>query len=171
MYAHEQAARPDFLVEAWRASSEALALQKRMDDIHSGQGSIANYEAFHVKEADFWENLGFYQQANGLVQTYELFKRQIKVYVRNPLMSTSRYIAAICVALFFGGAFYNQGRNVGGYDAKSAEGFAVKLMVPGFGSAAIAYCMLLATSSFLSRTASKHNSILNRVREEKVILP
>ena len=143
LYAHEQAARADFLIDAWRASSEALALQKRMDDIHSGQGSIANYEAFHVKEADFWEGIGFYQQARGTTQIYELFKRQLRVYWRNPIMSVSRYIAAIGVSLFFGGAFYQLRRNVGGYDARAAEGFAVKSMVPGFGSAAIAYCKKL----------------------------
>jgi hypothetical protein len=54
-------------------------------------------------------------------------------------MSTSRFIAGAVTAVFFGGAFFNLGKNAGGYDAKCAEGFAYMLMVPGFGSAAIAY--------------------------------
>jgi hypothetical protein len=61
------------------------------------------------------------------------------IYVRNPIMSISRLIAGICVGLFFGGAFWNLQRNIGGYEARSSEGFAYKLMVPGFGSAAISY--------------------------------
>jgi len=69
----------------------------------------------------------------------QLLKRQFLVYIRNPIMSTSRFIAGICVALFFGGAFFQLGLNAGGFDARCAEGFAFKLMVPGFGSAAIAY--------------------------------
>jgi DNA-binding GntR family transcriptional regulator len=85
------------------------------------------------------DRLGFYQQAPLYVQFWELLKRQVVVYIRNPIMSTSRFIAGICTALFFGGAFWQLGRTAGGYDARCAEGFAYKLMVPGFGSAAIAY--------------------------------
>jgi hypothetical protein len=79
------------------------------------------------------------RQPKGYIQFWELLKRQIVVYLRNPIMSTSRFIAGVCTALFFGGAFWQLGRNAGGYDARCAEGFAYKLMVPGFGSAAIAY--------------------------------
>jgi hypothetical protein len=79
------------------------------------------------------------RQPKGYVQFWELLKRQVTVYLRNPIMSTSRFIAGVCTALFFGGAFWQLGRNAGGYDARCAEGFAYKLMVPGYGSAAIAY--------------------------------
>jgi hypothetical protein len=83
--------------------------------------------------------MGFYQQAPLYIQFWELLKRQVMIYVRNPVMSISRLLAGICVALFFGGAFWNLQRNIGGYEARASEGFAFKLMVPGFGSAAIAY--------------------------------
>ena len=52
-------------------------------------------------------------------------------------------MAAILVGLFCGGAFFNQDNGFYGHVGKDALGFTVTLMVPGFGSAAIAYCRFM----------------------------
>ncbi|KAI9007677.1 hypothetical protein DFJ74DRAFT_711926 [Hyaloraphidium curvatum] len=139
IYADALAAQPDRLIEAWEGSAERTILDKKVEAIHSGQGSINDVVAKADEVPTFGDRLGFYQQAPVWVQFWQLLKRQVLVYLRNPIMSTSRFIAGIFTALFFGGAFWQLGRNVGGYDARCAEGFAYKLMVPGYGSAAIAY--------------------------------
>ena len=88
-------------------------LDKKVEAIHSGQGSI-NEVVARTDTAPSWKDrLGFYHQAPIWVQIWQLFKRQFVVYLRNPIMSTSRFIAAICTALFFGGAFFQLGRNAG----------------------------------------------------------
>ncbi|KXS20280.1 P-loop containing nucleoside triphosphate hydrolase protein [Gonapodya prolifera JEL478] len=140
IYAEAQAANPDRLIEAWDKASEKAILDKAIDAIHSGQGSIAHYKPIGTDELPtFWDDLGFYQQASGWVQFRELFKRQMIVYLRNSIMSTSRLFAAIATAMFFGFAYLKLERNIAGGFAKAAELFALKLMTPGFGSAAIAY--------------------------------
>ncbi|KXS21193.1 hypothetical protein M427DRAFT_51455 [Gonapodya prolifera JEL478] len=140
IYADAQAANPDKLIEAWEKSTEKEILDKAIIAIHSGEGSIKNYKPIGTdEESGFWEKLGFFQQAPGLVQIKQLLLRQTKVYLRNPIMSTSRFIAALVVALFFGFAFFKLDRSYGGSSGKIAELFALKLMTPGFGSAAIAY--------------------------------
>ena len=139
IYADSLAAQPDRLIEAWKTSAESQMLQKKVEAIHSGQGSINEVVARADANPGLADKMGFFHKAPFYLQFWELFKRQMIVYIRNPIMSTSRFIAAICVALFFGGAFWNLQRTAGGYDARCAEAFAFKLMVPGFGSAAIAY--------------------------------
>ncbi|KAI9006389.1 hypothetical protein DFJ74DRAFT_389544 [Hyaloraphidium curvatum] len=138
IYADAMAAQPDRLIEAWEASDEKNILSKKVEAIHSGQGSI-NEVVARVEEPSFADRLGFYQNAPLYIQFWQLLKRQMLVYFRNPVMSLSRLIAAVVVGLFFGGAFWQLPRTIGGYANKATEGFAVKLMVPGFGSAAIAY--------------------------------
>jgi hypothetical protein len=54
-------------------------------------------------------------------------------------MSVGRLIAGISVALFFGVAFFQLQRNLGGYEGRAAVMFSYKLMTAGFGSAAMAY--------------------------------
>ncbi|KAI9024560.1 hypothetical protein DFJ74DRAFT_705299 [Hyaloraphidium curvatum] len=139
IYADALAAQPDKLIEAWEASSEATILDKKVDAIHSGQGSIAEVVTRADAQEGVLERLGFYHQAPFYVQLWELAKRQVLVYARNPVMSVSRIIAGIVVALFFGGAFFNLQRNIGGYEGRTAEGLSYKLITAGFGSAAIAY--------------------------------
>lgn len=139
IYADALAAQPDRLIECWRTAPEATILQKKVEAVHSGQGSINEVVQRADEEPSFWERMGFYHQSHFYTQVWQLLKRQVIIYVRNPVMSTSRFVAGLCVALFFGGAFWNLQRNVGGYEAKAAQGFAFKLMIPGFGSAAIAY--------------------------------
>ncbi len=139
MYADSLAAQPDRLIEAWETATENQILQKKVEAIHSGQGSINDVIVRADTAPTLMDRMGFYQQAPLYIQFWELLKRQVRIYVRNPVMSTSRFIAGIAVALFFGGAFWQLDRNVGGYEARASEGFAFKLMVPGFGSAAIAY--------------------------------
>ncbi|KAI9026198.1 hypothetical protein DFJ74DRAFT_766568 [Hyaloraphidium curvatum] len=139
IYADALAAQPDRLIECWEASQESAILNKKVEAIHSGQGSINEVIAKADTVPTFADRLGFYQQAPVWVQFWQLLKRQVMIYIRNPVMSTSRFVAGAFVGLFFGGAFWNLQRNVAGYEARASEGFAYKLMVPGFGSAAIAY--------------------------------
>ncbi|TPX32917.1 hypothetical protein SmJEL517_g04083 [Synchytrium microbalum] len=158
-YANEQAAQPDFLISSWKASSECAALEKRINDIHSGQGSISNYEAFHLKQATFWESMGFYQLASSRLQFYHLFVRQLTIYWRNPLMSTTRFISAILVGLFCGGAFYGQDSGFYGHVGKGSLGFTITLMVPGFGSAAIAYWLERRKQYYHEEAAGYYNKL------------
>ncbi|TPX37234.1 hypothetical protein SmJEL517_g00984 [Synchytrium microbalum] len=159
VYANEQAARADFLVASWKKSSECVALQKRVNDIHSGQGTINNYEAFHLKQATALESMGFYQLASGRLQFYHLFLRQLRIYWRNPLMSTTRFISAIVVGLFCGGAFYGQTAGFYGHVGKDALGFTITLMVPGFGSAAIAYWLERRKQYYHEEAAGYYNKL------------
>ena len=81
--------------------------------------------------------MGFYQQANFGVQLWQLLYRQILVYLRNPVMSTSRFAAGIVTAVFFGGAFWMLPRNTSGMLSRENEAFAYMLMVPGYGESLI----------------------------------
>jgi hypothetical protein len=140
LYADALAAQPDRLIEAWHGSAEKVQLQKKVEAIHSGQGSIAEVITTADKANEtLIERAGFYHQAPFYTQIWQLFYRQVLIYMRNPVMSTSRLFAAVIVGLFFGGAFWQLQRNVQGYEGRAAEGFSYKLMTAGFGSAAIAY--------------------------------
>ena len=76
IYADSLAAQADRLIEVWQTSPESTMLQKKVEAIHSGQGSINEV----VKRVDdnpgFWEKIGFYHQARFYIQLWILFKRQ-----------------------------------------------------------------------------------------------
>ncbi|KAJ3334175.1 ABC transporter G member 22 [Gonapodya sp. JEL0774] len=119
IYADAQAANPDKLIEAWEKAREKDILEKSVDAIHSGQGSIRNYKPIGLDQQPTWkDNLGFYQQASGVVQIQQLFLRQTRIYIRNPIMSTSRFAAAVFTSIFFGLAFFRLGRS---YSASSGK--------------------------------------------------
>lgn len=160
VYADALAAQPDRLIEAWETSAERTILSKKVEAIHSGQGSINDVVAKADQEPSALERMGFHQQAPFYVQswqvcfsrslidrfgsyahvsTIQLLYRQIKVYLRNPIMSTSRFLAGIVTALFFGGAFWMLPRNTSGFLSRENQAFAYMLMVPGYGSAVVAY--------------------------------
>ncbi|KAI9008474.1 hypothetical protein DFJ74DRAFT_772890 [Hyaloraphidium curvatum] len=134
-YSMALAAQSDKLIQAWQDS----ALVAKVDAIHAGQGSVAELAGRGDAQPGFWERAGFYQVAGFHVQLWELVKRQVVIYFRNPVMSASRLIAGIVVALFFGVAYYQLQRNLGGYEGRAALAFLYKLMTAGLGSAAIAY--------------------------------
>lgn len=139
IYADALAAQPDRLIEAWETSPERTILQKKIEAIHSGQGSINEVVAKADQEPTFLDRIGFHQQAPFYIQFWQVLWRQIRVYIRNPVMSTSRFIAGIVTALFFGGAFWMLPRNTSGFLSRENEAFAYMLMVPGYGSAVVAY--------------------------------
>ncbi|KAJ3338503.1 ATP-binding cassette sub- G member 5 [Gonapodya sp. JEL0774] len=158
IYADAQAANPDKLIEAWEKSNEKDILEKSVAAIHSGQGSIRDYKPIGLDEAETWkDSLGFYQQGTGWQQIKQLFIRQTRIYIRNPVMSTSRLGAAIFTALFFGLAFFRQDRSYGGSGGKISELFALKLMTPGFGSAAIAYWLEKRKQYYHEEAAGYYN--------------
>ncbi|KAI9005695.1 hypothetical protein DFJ74DRAFT_646773 [Hyaloraphidium curvatum] len=139
VYADALAAQPDRLIEAWEGSAERTILSKKVEAIHSGQGSINDVVSKADQTPTFADKMGFYQVAPVWQQFFQLFKRQILVYARNPVMSTSRIISAVIVALFFGGAFFNLPRTLTGMLSRENEIFAYAVMIPGWGSSVIAY--------------------------------
>ncbi|KAI9009271.1 P-loop containing nucleoside triphosphate hydrolase protein [Hyaloraphidium curvatum] len=114
IYATALAAEPDRLADAWESSPERTILQKKVEAIHSGQGSINDVVAKADETPTLLDRLGFYHQAPIWTQFWQLLYRQILVYLRNPIMSTSRFLAAIFTALFFGGAFWQLKRTACG---------------------------------------------------------
>ncbi len=112
-------------------------MDKKIEAIHSGQGSINDVVAKADETVSLSHKMGFYQQANFGIQLWQLFYRQNLVYLRNPIMSTSRFLAGIVTALFFGGAFWMLPRNTSGFLSRENQAFAYMLMVPGYGEYSI----------------------------------
>jgi len=68
VYADALAAQPDRLIEAWENSAERTILQKKVEAIHSGQGSINDVVAKADAEPGVLERMGFFQQAPSYIQ-------------------------------------------------------------------------------------------------------
>jgi hypothetical protein len=105
IYADCLAARPLESHAQWEASTEKALLDKKIDDIHGGQGSIVEAMAAKADRGvganvglssggGFGNAMGFYQVAPWYRQFWELFKRQMIIYSRSLIMSTSRLIGA-----------------------------------------------------------------------------
>jgi ABC-type multidrug transport system ATPase subunit len=61
VYADALAAQPDRLIEAWEGSAERTILQKKVEAIHSGQGSINEVVAKADSDPTLADRMGFYQ--------------------------------------------------------------------------------------------------------------
>jgi hypothetical protein len=139
VYADALAAQPDRLIEAWEGSAERTMLQKKLEVIHSGAGAINEIITAAQPDRTLAYKVGFYQHAAFRIQFWELLKRQVFIYIRNPTIKTSRLIAGICSALFFGRAYFQLANNTAGFLARCLQGYAYKIMVAGYGSTAVAY--------------------------------
>ncbi|KAJ3106086.1 ATP-binding cassette sub- G member 2 [Phlyctochytrium planicorne] len=138
VYAEILAEKPMEMAEAYLQSDLYKENLRKLENIHSQLGSVNLYiSAAKNNKPSFLSSIGFWQQAPLYKQMYWLLMREIKVYTRDPLMSLSRYIAAVSTALFFGFAFYKLGSNVSSYDSKVTLAFAVSLFPPLFTAAAI----------------------------------
>lgn len=138
-YAEALTSQPAMLIKAWRISEAAMRFEKQVKSLHSGQAVVEGLARPNDIKPTIMDRLGFYQQSTFLLQCNHLLRRQLKIYSRNPIMSFSRLLGAVIVGLFLGGAFFNLPRTVAGYDARAAEAFGFLFVLPGFGSAAIAY--------------------------------
>ncbi|KAJ3310131.1 ATP-binding cassette sub- G member 2 [Blyttiomyces sp. JEL0837] len=117
VYAERLAAYPEETVKYYETSTLNQVNKKKIEEIHSGNGSMMEFGTVHVDNntSTAMKNAG------------------------NILMSTSRIIGALIVGLFFGGAFHNTTLNSASYDSRAAMAFGLSLINPLFGVAAIAY--------------------------------
>ncbi|KAI9363925.1 hypothetical protein DFJ73DRAFT_473521 [Zopfochytrium polystomum] len=143
VYAEQLAVAPEEIIKAYQNSSLSQLNKKKLEEIHSGNGSIADMTAFlpdnNTSTARL--NSGFIQITPWHNQIVQLMKRQVLIYSRNLIMSTSRIIGALIVGLFFAVAFHEgtQRRNQASYDTKAAMTFGMGLIVPLFCVSSITY--------------------------------
>ncbi|KAJ3218140.1 hypothetical protein HDU67_006544 [Dinochytrium kinnereticum] len=138
IYAEILAEKPFEMAESYLQSDLYKENLRKIENIHNQMGSVNLYiSAARNTKPSFWASIGFWQQSPLYTQFFQLLLREIKIYQRDPLMSLSRYIAAITTALFFGFAFYKLGSNISSYDSKLTLAFAVSIFPPLFSSAAI----------------------------------
>ncbi|KAJ3192916.1 ABC transporter G member 12 [Irineochytrium annulatum] len=148
VYAERLAASPEESIKFYSGSDLAALNAKKVQQIHSGAGSIVEPAAKVDKDgkplrddnsSGAMAQAGFFQITPAHNQIWQVIKRQLVIYSRNLLMSTGRFAAAIVVGLFFGWGFYNLQDNQAAYDAKSAMAFAISQISPLFCVAAISY--------------------------------
>ncbi|KAJ3410149.1 ABC transporter G member 22 [Chytridiales sp. JEL 0842] len=137
-YAEVLAERHEELTVKYTTSELNRENLEKVDSIHNQQGSVTLY-ASNAAPPSFWQKIGIWQNAPWWKQFVYLAYREGLTYLRNPMMTTARFIGAIAVALFFGGAFFQTGDSAAASQAKSVITFGLSL-VPGlFNVAAIPY--------------------------------
>ncbi|KAJ3195523.1 ATP-binding cassette sub- G member 3 [Irineochytrium annulatum] len=138
IYAEILACRADEMAAAYRDSDLCKENLRKIESIHSQLGSVNLFiTATQNRKGPLLGALGFWQEAPWYKQLACLAMRDWRIYSRDPLMSLSRYIAAICTALFFGFAFFKLGDGFNAYGAKGALCFAVAMFPALYTAAAI----------------------------------